>query len=464
MSDAVTVNPCKVCAPLGACVAFRGVAGCIPLIHGSQGCATYIRRYTISHFREPMDIASSSFVESSTVFGGSALFSTGLDNLIRQYKPAAIGVCTSCLSETIGDDVGLFLREYEASHKEAPLPALIRASTPSYKGTHMEGFHAAVRGILAGIVKEPDATIANQVNLLPGFVSPADLRYFKDLLADFRFDGILVPDYSETLDGPSWDEYHRLPEGGTPVERIASCANSVATVQLGRSVRDGGGDWLEETFGTPCHRLGLPVGLRESDALCDALSVLSGRPLPERHALERGRLLDSYVDGHKYLFGKRAVVYGEEDLVVGIASLLNEIGINPVLCASGGMSEAFKEQVLDVTRDAQRLFPGEMEVLAGTDYDTIFARAEELKPDIIIGNSKGYKMARKLDVPLVRVPDPRPHRRAAPAARRLPRHAEPVRPDLQRADAGQAGQLANRFHVCVGERSERCLGCRLLDC
>ncbi len=403
MSDAITVNPCKVCAPLGACVAFRGVAGCIPLIHGSQGCATYIRRYTISHFREPMDIASSSISEDSTVFGGTAHFCTALDNIIRQYSPAAVGVCTSCLSETIGDDVALFLREYESSHKAGPLPALIRASTPSYKGTHVDGFHAAVRGILAGIVTERGTTVANQVTLLPGFVSPADLRYFKEVLADFGLDGILVPDYSETLDGPSWEEYHRLPEGGTPVKRIAASSNSAATLQLGRALQGGGGDWLEETFATPCRRLGLPIGLRESDAFCEALSALGGRPWPARHALERGRLLDSYVDGHKYLFGKRAVVYGEEDLVIGIASLLNEIGLNPVLCASGGMSEALKGQVQTVTGDAQRLFPGEMEVLADTDYDAIFARAEALKPDIIIGNSKGYKMARKLGVPLVRV-------------------------------------------------------------
>jgi nitrogenase molybdenum-iron protein NifN len=401
--SAVTVNPCKVCAPLGACVAFRGVEGCIPLIHGSQGCATYIRRYTISHFREPMDIASSSFVESATVFGGNALFSAGLDNIIRQYNPLAIGICTSCLSETIGDDVALFLREYKAAHTDAVLPALIHASTPSYKGTHMDGFHAAVRAILACTVKERGAAVANQVTVLPGFVSPADLRYLKDTLADFGLEDVLVPDYSETLDGPSWEEYHRLPEGGTPVERISASANSVAVLQFGRALQGGGGDWLEETFGTPCRRLGLPIGLRESDALFDVLEEISGRPVPRRHAQERGRLLDSFVDGHKYLFGKRAVVYGEEDLVIGLASLLNEIGINPVLCATGGISGAFKEQVAAVTSDAQRLFPGELEVLADTDHDTIFTRAEALRPDLVIGNSKGYKMARKLGVPLVRV-------------------------------------------------------------
>ena len=40
--------------------------------------------------------------------------------------------------------------------------------------------------------------------------------------------------------------------------------------------------------------------------------------------------------------GKRAVVYGEEDLVVGITSFLAEIGIHTVLCASGGKSGKFE--------------------------------------------------------------------------------------------------------------------------
>ena len=56
---AATRNACKLCAPLGACLALRGVAGAVPFLHGSQGCATYIRRYLISHFREPVDIAVS---------------------------------------------------------------------------------------------------------------------------------------------------------------------------------------------------------------------------------------------------------------------------------------------------------------------------------------------------------------------------------------------------------------------
>jgi nitrogenase molybdenum-iron protein NifN len=67
-SFASTRNACKLCTPLGACVAFKGIEGCVPLIHGSQGCATYIRRYMISHYREPVDIASSNFSEENDHF------------------------------------------------------------------------------------------------------------------------------------------------------------------------------------------------------------------------------------------------------------------------------------------------------------------------------------------------------------------------------------------------------------
>ena len=79
-----TRNACKLCAPLGASLVFRGIEGCVPLIHGSQGCSTYIRRYVISHFKEPIDIASSNFSEQSAIFGGG----DNLKNSPRQPDPS----------------------------------------------------------------------------------------------------------------------------------------------------------------------------------------------------------------------------------------------------------------------------------------------------------------------------------------------------------------------------------------
>ncbi len=79
-----TRNACKLCAPLGACLALRGVEGALPFLHGSQGCATYMRRYIISHFKEPMDIAASNFSEATAIFGGGDNLRIGLHNVTRQ--------------------------------------------------------------------------------------------------------------------------------------------------------------------------------------------------------------------------------------------------------------------------------------------------------------------------------------------------------------------------------------------
>ena len=60
---------------------------------------------------------------------------------------------------------------------------------------------------------------ADQVNLFPGMLSPADLRHLKEIFSDFGLPFLMLPDYSRTLDGSPWKEYHKIPDGGTPVQR-----------------------------------------------------------------------------------------------------------------------------------------------------------------------------------------------------------------------------------------------------
>src|SRR5260370_8440980 len=90
-----TRNACKLCAPLGACLALRGVAGTVPFLHGSQACATYIRLYLISHFREPVDIAVSGFSDATSVFGGADNLRNALNNNARPYHPELIAIATT---------------------------------------------------------------------------------------------------------------------------------------------------------------------------------------------------------------------------------------------------------------------------------------------------------------------------------------------------------------------------------
>lgn len=393
-----TRNACKLCSPLGACLVYRGVEGCIPFLHGSQGCSTYIRRYLISHFREPMDIASSNFHEDSAVFGGSRNFTQGILNVTRQYAPQLIGVATTCLTETIGEDVPRMAHELREKHGDAAAP-LVHASTPSYRGTHIDGFHAAVKALAVQLAQGGPKTGA--VNLFPGMVSAADLRLLKEMLADFGLSYTLLPDYSESMDGETWSQYEKIQSGGTPLAAIAATGAAQASIEFGRTLASAetAGVALEKKFGVPRHCLGAPMGIRETDAFMDLLAELSGRDTPEKYRRERGRLVDSLIDGHKYIFEKRAVVYGEEDLVIGLAAFLCEIGAVPVLCASGGHSKHFEKAM----RAAIPSLPAETRVEEGMDFAETAELAPDLRPDFLIGNSKGYKIARSLDVPLVRV-------------------------------------------------------------
>ena len=398
-----STNACKACMPLGACIAFKGIEGCVPFLHGSQGCATYMRRYLISHFREPVDIAGSSLGEGEAVFGGGPNLKQGLVNVINKYRAKAVGIATTCLTETIGDNVPAIIKEFlgeavfEGSNGEMPI--LIHASTPSYAATHMEGFHAAVKAAVEQLA-EPVAR-HDGVNILPGFISPADIRYLYEVVASFGLSATLLPDYSRPLDAPVCKHYEILPSGGTMLSDIKRMGGASSSLTFGWTPdsRSAGRD-LQERCGVPLYSLGLPLGIRQSDALFAALEEISKRSVPDRHTLERGRLLDAMADGHKYLSGKRAVVYGEQDLVIGLASFLAEIGVQPVLCASGSKAAGFKEKIEQVTDGLAR---EPITAAAGADFYHIAKLSRDLKTDLLVGNSKGYRISRELSVPLVRV-------------------------------------------------------------
>ncbi|WP_321495718.1 nitrogenase component 1 [uncultured Desulfobacter sp.] len=408
-----TQNACKLCTPLGATLVFQGIEGCVPLLHGSQGCSTYMRRYLISHFKEPVDIASSNFTEETAVFGGGANLKLAIENVARQYAPSMIGIATTCLSETIGDDVQLILNSMDNNIKGT---ALVHVSTPSYTGTHVDGFHGAVAAVVdrfnpvgKRVVYRPKKK--KKINLFPGMLSNEDIRHLKTIFDDFHTPVTILPDYSERLEGPSWQEYQAIQKGGTPISAIEKMNVSIHSMELGsvlaQTAEKGAktaGSILSKRFGIPCTHLPIPIGVKATDRFLETLSQISGKPVPERYRKEKWRLVDAYVDGNKYVSKKRALIYGEEDFVVSMAGFLAEVGIIPVLCASGGKSGAFKralEDILPETLIDKVIIQDDMDFTCMEE--TAAAMPEDQRPEIIIGNSKGYAMARRLNIPLVRV-------------------------------------------------------------
>jgi len=373
------------------------------ILHGSQGCATYIRRYLISHFREPMDIASSNFSEETTIFGGNRNFNNGINNIISQYHPKVIAIASTCLSETIGEDVPRLISEYQAIHADdmPDMPEMLYASTPSYSGTHYEGFHKAVLAAVKALARG-EGKVGRHINLFSNFISPEDIRQLKEITADFGIKTMIFPDYSDTLDSTSWDTYHRIPDGGTTVEELQRSGSAMLSIEFGL-IGSLVGAYLEEQFDVVNYRLGLPVGINETDKFFARLAEISGHPIPDKYRKQRGRLVDLYIDGHKYVSNKRAVVYGEPDFVIGMASFLTEIGVKPVMIASGCESGTLHDALKSTLGD---LFPADCIVGEGITFEqletTINALTPDLKPDLMLGNSKGYYIARKLDIPLIR--------------------------------------------------------------
>jgi len=369
-----------------------------------------MRRYLISHFREPVDIASSNFSEDTAIFGGRKNLELAIKNVARQYTPEMIGIATTCLSETIGDDVAMILNGIGNTVGDT---ILVHVSTPSYTGTHVDGFHGAVRAVVDRCnpltpQMAYDFLKRKKTNVFPGMLSNEDIRHLKEIFADFGTECTILPDYSERLEGPSWEDYQAIQRGGTPIDEIKSMHSASASIEFGsilagtieQQEAQSAGSLLKERFEVPLYSLGVPVGVKATDLFFSHLERLALTPTPEKYKKQRGRLIDAYVDGNKYVSRKRAIVYGEEDFVVAMAGFLAEVGVIPVLCASGGKSGLLAKALEKI------LSPNilkQVTVHQGMDFTQMEQAARVLSPDFVVGNSKGYTMSRHLNVPLVRV-------------------------------------------------------------
>lgn len=399
----LTVNPCKMCMPLGAVTAFYGVKGCMSIIHGSQGCSTYIRRHMATHYNEPIDIASSALTEQGTVYGGEQNLLKGIKNLTKLYQPKVIGICTTCLAETIGEDVPRIIQK-AIDEGIAPGVTFVSVPSPGYGGSQYEGFLAATRAIVAKLAT--DTTPNQSVNIISSYMSPGEMRTLKDILDAFELDYTLLPDISENLDRVYDPVYNRLPQDGTDLKDISRMAGARYTIEISAfsTQINSAAQYLHDQFGIPFKKVPLPVGLRGTDALLQALSEVSGKPIPERFRKARGRYLDAMVDAHKYTGEAKVAVFGEPDLVYGLTRLCLEVGTLPVLVATGSRNVHLEK---DLGSEIEQLAKVKMAdyhaILDDTDFDKIAALSVEHHINLMIGNSDGRRVQEKTGIELLRV-------------------------------------------------------------
>jgi nitrogenase molybdenum-cofactor synthesis protein NifE len=380
-TKAATVNPQKNSPALGATLAYLGVDRMLGLLHGAQGCSTFIRLQLSRHFKESIALNSTAMSEDAAVFGGWENLKQGLGRVIEKFEPGVVGIMTSGLTETMGDDVRSAIVQFREEHPEHAGVPVVWASTPDYCGSLEEGYAAAVEAIVSTL-PEGGASIPGQVNLLPGaHLTPADVEELKGIIESFGLAVLTIPDVANALDGHIDDEPSPLSTGGIPIEELRKAGRSVATLYVGDSLAKAALA-LQERFGIPAYGFTSATGLGAVDALVTTLAAVSGRPVPERLRRWRSRLLDAMVDSH-YQFGRKKVALAlESDNLKTLAGFLAGMG-----CELQVAIAATRTRGLDAL-PAERVFVGDLE-----DLESAAKGA-----DLIVANSNGRQAAARAGV------------------------------------------------------------------
>jgi nitrogenase molybdenum-cofactor synthesis protein NifE len=367
-----TVNPQKNSPALGATLAYLGIDNMLGLLHGAQGCSTFIRLQLSRHFREPIALNSTSMSEDMAIFGGWENLKTGIGRVIEKFGPEIVGVMTTGLTETMGDDVRSAIAQFRAEHPEHDGVPVVWASTPDYCGSLQEGYAAAVEAIVSTLPLAPSHKgrgdkgsspsplvgegrgegdyIPGQVTILPGaHLTPADVEELKMMCEDFGLDPIVIPDPSCALDGHIDATVSALSTGGVTVARIRQAGRSSATLFFGDSLAKAA-RLLTERCGAPSYGFTSATGLAEVDKLMIVLSELANTPIPQKYLRQRSRLCDAMVDSH-YQFGRKKIALAlEGDLLKTLTPFLHSMGCDIALAISAtrvlGLGELPCENVL----------------------------------------------------------------------------------------------------------------------
>ena len=382
----VAVNPLKQSQPLGAALAFLGLKGIMPLFHGSQGCTAFAKVMLVRHFREAIPLSTTAMTEVSTILGGEENVEQAILTLVEKSKPSIIGLCTTGLTETRGDDMAGILQSIRKRHPELHDLPIVFVSTPDFKGALQDGFAATVTSIVKELPRSGETRI-NQVTLLfsPAF-SPGDVQEIKEIVAAFGLTSIAVPDLSLSLDGHLDDSYNTVTSGGTTLAELREIGTSVYTLALGESMR-GAAEALQAQFGIPYEVFPSLNNLDAIDSFLEGLADLSGLPVPAQYRRQRAQLQDAMLDTH-FFFGRKQVSLAmEPDLLWSMVHFLQSMGAE-IQAAVTTTKSPLLEQL-----PVSQVTIGDLE-----DLEQLAVGS-----DLLIGNSNVAAIARRLHIPLYRM-------------------------------------------------------------
>ncbi len=391
---ALSTNPLKSSAPLGAAMAYLGIDGAVPLFHGSQGCTAFAMVHLVRHFKEAVPLQTTAMNEVSTILGGADQIEEAIENLRKKSAPKFIGIASTALTETRGEDVPGELKEIIGRRKDFADTRIVYASTPDFSGGLEDGWARAVEAIVDTLLPRVDpvftGTNPRQVNLLCGaHLTPAEIEELVRIIRAFGLTPIVLPDISQSLDGHVSDNWSGTSLGGTTQPEIETMVESAFTLAIGESMRKSA-TLIEERAMIPSRVFQSVTGLKPVDAFIRTLMGLSGvQDVPPSIKRDRSRLIDAALDAHFHIGGTKVAIGADPDLLFGLSNCLAGLGAEIVTAVTTTTANPIAERV-----------PAE-EVLVG-DLGDFERKASETGAAVLITHAHGRHAAARLHLPLLR--------------------------------------------------------------
>ena len=386
---ACAVNPLKMSQPLGAAYAFMGLASCMPLMHGSQGCTSFGLVLLVRHFKEAIPLQTTAMNETTTIMGGYDNIEKALLNIRQRAKPQLIAICSTGLTETKGDDVDASIALARKKHPELADTEIVYVSTPDYAGAFQDGWAKAVTRLVTALPAQATPRRAHWVNVLPGsHLTPGDIEELRELIESFGLRPVFVPDVSGSLDGHIPDDWLGTTLGGTALAELQELGGAAHTLAIGEQMRPAA-QALEQRCGVPFTLFDRVTGLTATDALVQRLAELSGRGVPAKTRRQRSQLVDAMLDGHFHFGNVKVALGAEPDLLWAAGMMLHEMGAELSVAVTTTASPLL-----------ERLPIGEVVIGDLEDFERL---AQATGSDLLLTHSQGRQAAQRLGKPLFRL-------------------------------------------------------------
>jgi nitrogenase molybdenum-iron protein NifN len=387
----LAVNPLKACQPIGASLAFLGLAEAMPLEHGARGCTSFNKLFFMRHFREPIALQTTAMDQATAVLGADSNVVEALATICEKDKPKVIGLITTGLSETQGADIPRTIKAFRDEFPQHEGVAIVPTSASDTLGCLETGFALAVEAIIAALVPATPSKLRRprHVNVLASaMLAPGDVEAVKDWIAAFGLTAIVLPDIADSLDGHMIEAgFSTLTYGGTPPAGIAAMGESAATLVIGRSL-DRAADLLHAKISVPDYRFASLMGLDDCDAFSEALSEIAGAPIPARIERQRAQLQDAMVDCQFQFGGARVGIAADADLLAAFTRFFVSMGADVVAAVASSRTDHLSELPID-------------SVVIG-DLEDLEWLSREHSAELIVANSHGAEIAKRLKTALFR--------------------------------------------------------------